>query len=147
MKISAKSRYALAALVRMGQAHGGNETITIVSLSGALNISRIYLEQVFSLLKRGGVVTSIKGAQGGYRLARPACEITAYDILAAVELALFEQTSLTVAEKAPDIEHAMQTILFQPFDIALQGALKDITLASLVAKANEFGDEGYMYYL
>jgi len=146
MKFSAKSRYALAALVRMGQI-SAEETITIVSLSETLGISKIYLEQVFSLLKRGGVVVSSKGAQGGYRLARAAHSITAYDILAAIEVALFEQAGPAVAEKAPGIEHALQTQLFAPLDTALHETLRSITLDALVARAEEYGSEGFMYYL
>ncbi|MCL2531113.1 MAG: Rrf2 family transcriptional regulator [Oscillospiraceae bacterium] len=146
MKISAKSRYALAALVCMGQPRA-TETVTVISLSETLGISKIYLEQVFSLLKRGGVVVSSKGAQGGYRLARPAQDITAHDILAAVEVALFEPAGSAVADKAPDIEHALQTQLFTPLDAALHESLRSITLDTLIARAEEHGSEGYMYYL
>ncbi|MCL2446979.1 MAG: Rrf2 family transcriptional regulator [Oscillospiraceae bacterium] len=146
MKISAKSRYALAALVRMGQARA-EETITVVSLSETLGISKIYLEQVFALLKRGDIVVSSKGAQGGYRLARAAHQITAYDILAAIEVSLFEQAGPAAADKAPAIEHALQTQLFAPLDTTLHETLRGITLDALVARTEEYGSEGYMYYL
>lgn len=146
MKISAKSRYALASLVCMGQPRA-SETVTVVSLSETLGISKIYLEQVFALLKRGGIVISSKGAQGGYRLSRPAQNITTYDILAAIEVALFEPAGSAVADKAPAIEHALQTQLFAPLDTALQQTLHNITLAALIACAEEHGSQGYMYYL
>jgi len=145
MKLSAKSRYALAALVRMGQVSHTEQVITLSTLSEALGISKIYLEQVFALLKRGGVVTSTKGAQGGYQLARPAKDITAYDILFAIELSLFEQAGPTVQDSAPGIEHTLQTQLFTPLDNAVQSCLQTITLNALVVYAGE--QEGYMYYL
>ena len=76
MKFSSKGRYAIAALVYMAQKNGNEEQITILAISQALGISKIYLEQVFSMLKRADIVTSIKGAQGGYRLTNPPEEIT-----------------------------------------------------------------------
>ena len=57
MRISAKGRYALASVVHMAQQQHSGESITLVSISERLGISKIYLEQVFSLLKRGELVT------------------------------------------------------------------------------------------
>jgi len=147
MKISAKSRYALAALIQMGQSYGKEELVTIATLSEELGISKIYLEQVFSLLKRGGVVTSTKGSGGGYQLARPMHEITTYDILFAIEIPLFEKAAETVANKAPNIENVLQNDVFKELDIVIPETLKKITLDSLVAKAEQHGGDGGMYYI
>ena len=68
MRISAKGRYALAAAISMARQYGTGEHITAISISEKLGISKIYLEQVFSLLKRAGLVNTVKGAQGGYAL-------------------------------------------------------------------------------
>jgi len=89
MRISAKGRYALASVVFMAQQHESGEYITILSISEKLGISKIYLEQVFSLLKRGNIVNSIKGAMGGYQLTRMPQQITVLDVLKAVELSLY----------------------------------------------------------
>lgn len=62
MKISSKGRYGLAAMICIAQNCKNNECITIIKISEILGISKIYLEQVFSLLKRAGLVNSIKGA-------------------------------------------------------------------------------------
>lgn len=70
MRISTKGRYALAALIKIAENHGSGEYITIASISEKLGISKIYLEQVFSLLIIGGIVTSVKGAQGDCRHLR-----------------------------------------------------------------------------
>ena len=83
MRISAKGRYALAAVISMAQQYHSGEFITLISISEKLGISKIYLEQVFSLLKRGELVTSVKGAQGGYQLARIPRQISALDVLTA----------------------------------------------------------------
>lgn len=91
MKISAKGRYGLAAMTYLARNYEAGTPITIISISEKLGISKIYLEQVFSLLKRARLVNSIKGSQGGYQLAHAPREITAYDVLASIELSLMEK--------------------------------------------------------
>ncbi|MCL2213186.1 MAG: Rrf2 family transcriptional regulator [Oscillospiraceae bacterium] len=146
MKISAKSRYALAALIKIGL--GGDEkSVAILYLSENLGVSKIYLEQVFSLLKRGNIVVSTKGAGGGYQLSRPMHEITVYDILLAIEIPLFEKTAETVADKAPNIEFTLQSEVFKKLDVIIPETLKKITLGSLVTKAEQHGNDGGMYYI
>ncbi len=148
MRISAKGRYALAAAVRMARQHGSGEYITVISISEGLGISKIYLEQVFSLLKRGGLVNSVKGAQGGYQLTRPPEEITVLEVLSAVETALFENTEDTVREKAPDIESALRLSVFDPLDQSVREILSGITLSALQAEADRHRpDSASMYYI
>ena len=147
MRISAKGRYALAAAIDMARQHGG-EYITVLSIAERLGISKIYLEQVFSLLKRAGLVLSVKGAQGGYRLSRGPEQISALDILSAVELSLFEAASDTVAEAAPDIEKAIRLSAFDVLDQAVKEALDAISLAGLVSDAETHRDgQEIMFYI
>ena len=146
MKISAKSRYALACLIHMGsQVDEG--PITLAALSDDLDISKIYLEQVFALLKRGDIVTSTKGARGGYQLARPARDISAFDVLATIETTLFEKAGATVADKAPGVEHVLQADIFDQLDATIMTQLKSMTLDTLISKAAHHSNDGYMYYL
>jgi len=131
----------------MGQSYEKEEPVTIPSLSEKLGISKIYLEQVFSLLKRGNVVTSTKGSGGGYQLARPTHEITVYDILFAIEFSLFQKADQTVADKAPNIESVLQSDVFKKLDMVIPETLRKITLDALVAKAVQLSDDGDMYYI
>lgn len=148
MRISAKGRYALAAAIHMAQQHSTDEYITVISISERLGISKIYLEQVFSLLKRGGVVHSVKGSQGGYRLAGSPEQLTARDVLASVEASLFEQTDATVKENAPEIDAAMRLIVFDALDDAVRQALGRVTLEALAAEAErQNGEQGLMFYI
>lgn len=148
MRISAKGRYALASAALMAQQHRTGETITLISIADSLGISKIYLEQVFSLLKRAELVTSIKGAQGGYQLSRMPAQITALDILAAVELSLFEKTDDTVAEKAPQIEAALRSAVFDELDGAVRDMLQKITLEDLAFEAEKNQSENaFMFYI
>lgn len=143
-----KGRYALAALTHMAARFGDGEHITVISISEALGISKIYLEQVFALLKRGGLVTSIKGAQGGYRLAHPPHRITVFSALAAVETSLFEEPETTVPEKAPDIDAALRTVVFDALSESIHASLEKITLEHLLAETERYtADGGNMFYI
>ncbi len=148
MRLSAKGRYALAATTSMAQNQGNNEYITLISISEKLGISKIYLEQVFSLLRHGGIVNSIKGSQGGYQLSRLPQQITVYDILSAVETSLFESTEETLKEKAPEIEASMSLSIYVPLDALIKSTLQQITLYDLVIEAEKHkSDQGFMFYI
>ena len=146
MRISAKGRYALAAVVSMARQYNNGEHITVISISENLGISKIYLEQVFSLLKRGKIVNSVKGAQGGYRLTRMPGQITVLDVLSAVEMSLFEKTEDTVLQKAPDIEKAMRLSVFDVLDRAVKNSLSSVTLEQLVSEAEKNKDSNAMMF-
>lgn len=147
MRISAKGRYALAAIISMAQQHQSGESVTLIRISERLGISKIYLEQVFALLKRGELVTSVKGAQGGYQLARSPRLISALDILSAVETTLFDKTEDTVPDKSPEIEAAMRSEVFDALDEAVADALRRITIDQLVlsAERNKGANAGMFY--
>jgi len=148
MRISAKGRYALAAMTRMAENYENGERMTVIDLSTALGISKIYLEQVFALLKKGDVITSAKGAQGGYSLSRKPREITAYDILSPIETAIFERNEQSVYEKAPDVELAMNSEVFVPVEFAISAALGGVTLEDLTRAAQKNrAPDSVMFYI
>lgn len=148
MRLSAKGRYALAATTSMAEQHNGNEYITLISISEKLGISKIYLEQVFSLLKHAGIVNSIKGSQGGYQLSKSPKQISVYDILSAIETSLFESTEETVPGTAPDIEAALRARIFKPLDHTIEQCLKEVSLYDLVAEAEKHkGDGEFMFFI
>lgn len=148
MRVSAKGRYALAAVTSMAQQYDNGEFITVLSISERLGISKIYLEQIFSLLKHGGLVNSVKGAQGGYQLARMPGQITVLDVLSAVEPSLFERTEDTVSERAPDIEGALRLSAFEILDKAIRDTLGKITLDDLMTEAEKQKEQSaIMFYI
>jgi Rrf2 family protein len=147
MRISAKGRYALAAMIDMAQG-SPEQYIAVISIAERLGISKIYLEQVFSLLKKGGLVSSVKGSQGGYQLARPPMQITAFDILSEVETSLFEKADDTVNEKAPEIDVTLKQIIFDRLDTEVEAVLKSITLYELASQAQKHrAENGYMFFI
>ena len=148
MKISAKGRYGLAAMSYIAQNYRTGSPITIISIAEKLGISKIYLEQVFSLLKRAGLVTSIKGAQGGYQLVKAPAAITVYDILGAIELALVEKAEDTVKEQAPALDKALQQAVFEVIDSTLQEKLQAISLQDILNEAEKQKSAGdFMYFI
>lgn len=148
MRISSKARYGLASMISMAQNYKSGDTITIVSISERLGISKIYLEQVFSLLKRAELVNSIKGAQGGYQLARAPEEITAEDILTAIEISLFEKTEQSVSENEAPIEKSMHNLVWDKLDDSVSQALRHVTLKDLTEEAERNRPENdIMFYI
>ncbi|WP_197918045.1 Fe-S cluster assembly transcriptional regulator IscR [Thiosulfatihalobacter marinus] len=84
MKLSTKGRYAVVALadIAMQPADG---LVSLSEISRRQDISLPYLEQLFVKLRRAGLVDSVRGPGGGYRLALPPAEIRVVDILGAVD--------------------------------------------------------------
>lgn len=84
MKLSTKGRYAMVALVDLAL-EPAEGLVSLSEISRRQDISLPYLEQLFVKLRRAGLVESVRGPGGGYRLARPAAEIRVVDVLAAVD--------------------------------------------------------------
>ncbi len=84
MKLSTRGRYGLKAMVDLAVEYGGApvSTSTLASLQG---ISEAYLEQLISSLRKAGLIVSLRGAQGGYKLARAPEEINVGEILRILE--------------------------------------------------------------
>ena len=144
MKISVKGRYGLVAMTHLAQNFNTGTPITIISISKKLGISKIYLEQVFSLIKRAKLVNSIKGSQGGYQLARKPSDITVYDILSAIELSLMEPT--LSESKFPELNRAINSCVYEPLDDNIFEFLKSITLEDILNAVNEEMDTSSMMY-
>lgn len=84
MKLSTKGRYGLRALIDLARYSEG-EPVSISNIAARQDISERYLEQLVARLKKAGLVKSIRGASGGYVLAKRAEEISVGDVLRALE--------------------------------------------------------------
>lgn len=90
MMLSTKGRYAVMAMVDLAR-ECGTAPVTLSAIAERQNIPLAYLEQIFSRLKRAGVVDSVRGPGGGYRLANTACQTSIADIVLAAD----EQITMT----------------------------------------------------
>jgi len=148
MRISAKGRYALAVMVQMAESWGYGEDIAVVNISKNLGISKIYLEQIFSLLKKSGLLNSVKGTKGGYHLAKRPKLITATEILYAVETSLFEETKGSASDKAPEIDKSIRLLVFDELNKKIKETLDTITLEALWDEAAKHKVDGKdMFYI
>jgi Rrf2 family iron-sulfur cluster assembly transcriptional regulator len=97
MRLSTKGRYAVMAMADLAghapessdqsnnQSNAQSKPVALADIAERQDISLSYLEQLFAKLRRGGLVTSVRGPGGGYRLARPSDELRIADIIVAVD--------------------------------------------------------------
>jgi len=85
MRLSTKGRYAVMAMADLAGHEGGARAVSLADIARRQEISLSYLEQLFAKLRRHGLVKSVRGPGGGYRLSRPAAEVRVADIILAVD--------------------------------------------------------------
>jgi Rrf2 family iron-sulfur cluster assembly transcriptional regulator len=98
MHLGSKGRYAIIAVIDIAQ-NGRNGAVPLSDVSQRQDVSVSYLEQLFALLRRAGVVTSARGPGGGYRLAQSPEELTIWRIVQAVGVAAGSEGSETPGER------------------------------------------------
>ncbi|OGG94735.1 MAG: hypothetical protein A2527_05930 [Candidatus Lambdaproteobacteria bacterium RIFOXYD2_FULL_50_16] len=84
LSISSKCRYGILAVLALGENHGGG-LMQIKDIATAKNVPRQYLEQIFNRLVNAGIVNSVRGKKGGYRLAHSPEKITIFDLVEVLE--------------------------------------------------------------
>ena len=145
MRITAKGRYALAAIVEIAAQTKAGETVSVVGIADKLGISKIFLEQAISQLKKAELLRSTKGPKGGYQLARSPQSITVLDTLAAVENVLLEPADPTVAEQAPGLEAALRDQVWDRLDNAITSCLGATSIQDLLdAALQQHSDQAFM---
>lgn len=148
MNLSKKSRYGLRALIDLA-ANTKKEHKALGSIAERNHISPQYLEQIFASLRKNGLVKSVKGAQGGYFLARKPEEITVSEILEALDGSyLIEEEEIESEGEVRGISSAIQSTVIDRVNGQLDSLLKSITLADLedaYLMYSEYGQD--MYYI
>jgi Rrf2 family iron-sulfur cluster assembly transcriptional regulator len=84
VRLSTKGRYAVMAMVDLAQ-HGGEGPVALAEIAERQEISLSYLEQLFAMLRKAGLVKSVRGPGGGYLLAHDRSEIRIADVIVAVD--------------------------------------------------------------
>jgi len=131
MRLSTKGRYAVTAMLDLA-IHERNGPVTLADISHCQSISLSYLEQLFSKLRKKNLVSGVRGPGGGYRLARPASEITIAAIIAAVD----EQVDATCGRSRPcgDDESCLTHELWCGLSRQIFHFLDSVTLASFLSR-------------
>jgi Rrf2 family protein len=84
MRMSTRGRFGLRALLQLAE-NGEDEPTSVSSLADSMTVSSDYLMQLFVKLRRAGIVESVRGPRGGFKLSRSPAEITVGDIIRALE--------------------------------------------------------------
>jgi Rrf2 family protein len=142
MKISKRGRYGVRLLIDLAE-NRHCEHITLVSAAERQSISARYLEQVAIILRRAGFIRSIKGAAGGYTLAKPAEDIKVGDVLRVLE------GDMLIAEppaaNCGKFQRCIWRTVFEPLNRRIAEIIDSETLASLVGTVDT--KENYMYFI
>ncbi|MCB1692408.1 MAG: Fe-S cluster assembly transcriptional regulator IscR [Pseudomonadales bacterium] len=132
MKLTAKGRYAVTAMLDLA-VHHGEGPISLADISERQGISLSYLEQLFAKLRRNGLVKSIRGPGGGYKLSRDSNRIFVAEIIDSVD----ENVDATRCKGRADCQQGETCLtheLWSDLSNQIHQFLSDIDLASLIAK-------------
>ena len=142
MKLSTKGRYGLRALIDLAL-YSENETVSIASISARQNISESYLEQLIAKLRKAGLVTSVRGAGGGYKLAKPASEISVGDILRALEGSLdaVKCPGLEEENSCDGSEFCVTKYVWQKINDSINRTVDEMKLDQLVEESRSMKEE------
>ncbi|WP_291579133.1 RrF2 family transcriptional regulator [Clostridium sp. UBA6640] len=130
MKLSTKGRYGVKAMVELA-IHYGKEPVSIKTISERQNISEYYLEQLFSTLRKSGLIKSIRGAMGGYVLGKAPDEIRIYDILEVLEGPI-EISHCLETESCNNIDCCATRLVWKKIKDSIDNVTMSITLKDIV---------------
>ncbi len=120
MKISTKVQYGMLALTDIALYSESGSAVSGPEIAERQNISPKYLEQILTHLRQAGLIRAQKGLRGGYRLSRPAEQISIADILNALDNSILEQQP---AAECPD-EHGLRNVV----DACLWGRMNSLLI-------------------
>jgi Rrf2 family protein len=149
MQISTKGRYGLRAMVDMSL-HYNEGPMALRVISERQGISESYLEQVFTNLRKSGLVKASRGSQGGYELSRPASQITTAQILQALEGPIVPVFCVDDTGSGPGCEREKGCVtrsFWEELRDQINDFLEKTTLQDLTDRARSAYQEAHMYYI
>jgi Rrf2 family protein len=130
MWVSTKAQYGLRALVEIGLR--APAAVPLKEVADAQGISQHYLEQIAAQLRRSNFIRSVRGARGGYRLARPMDKISALEVVEALEGSLAPVSCLDDPESCWQTGSCSTEALWKRVDLAMREVLGNTSLKDLV---------------
>ena len=143
MAFSAKAEYGLVALIEIAAKYGTGGVTQVAEIAARQTIPDRYLEQMLTSLRRGGILHSIRGPKGGYRLAKPPADISVAEVVSCLEGSAQETSE--GRRKTP--EFAVLHDLDQRLEVARQSLLQSTTLATLIEQRNRKTGDSTMYFI
>ncbi|WP_342505272.1 Rrf2 family transcriptional regulator [Sporosarcina sp. FSL K6-2383] len=139
MKISTKGRYGLTIVVELGRKYGEGP-VPLRKIAEEQELSEAYLEQLIPPLRNSGIVKSVRGAYGGYMLAKQPTEITAGDVIRILEGPI----QLVEGLEETDVP---QQALWHRIGEAVRSVLDTTTIQDLMEAGKESDQDSYMFYI
>ena len=144
MKISAKTEYACIAMLELASQYGSGEPVRIRRIAERHTVPPRFLVQILLQLKGAGLVSSVRGAGGGYRLIKPPADVSLGQVMDIVNSASEDAISATSASPdSPAVKVLTQT--WQEVNSAERQMLGSVSLADLLERAK--GQDDKMYYI
>jgi len=138
MRVSAKAQYACIAMLELASNYQEPQLLQVKSIADSHGISPRFLVQILLQLKVHGLVRSVRGAAGGYQLARSPELITLAEVINAIDDVTPSLPPALMALKPSPSVAALSTI-FQEVDAKERQVLREVTLADLVRRAEATG--------
>jgi len=135
MRLTTKGRFAVTAMLDLAL-NEVDRPVTLAGISERQEISLSYLEQLFSRLRRNGLVKSVRGPGGGYRIAKALDAISVSDIISAVDEQI-DATQCGGSENCHDERRCMTHELWASLNVKILEYLSGVSLADLVASQRE----------
>ena len=133
MRLSTKGRYGLKAIFELALKEDENVPLSLKYIADKNGLSEQYLEQIFAILKKSGIVKSVRGAQGGYFLSKPSSQITVGQVLRCLEGQM--APSDCVLEEEADCENSdfcVTKVIWQRIKDSIDSVIDSVTLKDMV---------------
>jgi len=130
MRLTTRGRYAVTAMVDLAL-HGDHGPVSLADIANRQQISLAYLEQLFARLRKGGLVCSIRGPGGGYRLSERGLDIAVVDIINAVDESL-DATRCGGGSDCQDGQTCLTHELWSDLSSRIHAFLKGVTLGQII---------------
>ncbi len=151
MRFSTRSRYGLRAMVELAMNYSPDQPMPLVRVAENQDISEGYLEQLMTFLRKGGLVRSVRGPQGGYLLTKPPSNITVGEVIRCLEGPL--SPTGCVSEDGPEecnrSAACITKMLWEKVREAIASVLDNTTLEDLCREAEKLQrkQEADMYFI
>jgi Rrf2 family protein len=142
MRVSAKAEYACIAMLHLARSHRNAQPVRIKAIADAHGIPQRFLVQILLQLKTAGLVASVRGASGGYQLARAPDQVALGEVISAVVDRTQTHRPELVASPSSAAVRAVRSV-WQQLQEEEQRLLSELTLAELLRRAQEGSELSY----